>query len=80
MKRKAVYHFARLENALENIVSMVNEKGEVNGYELSRSFNAWRDSAKRLWILDKMRAHGVDFRVEGFSAPGKTVMTVFKRG
>lgn len=79
MKRKCVYQLPRLESALDSLVALVNEKGEVGGYELSRTFNAWRDSAKRLWLLDKARSRGIDFRVDGFSAPGKPMMTVFKR-
>jgi hypothetical protein len=77
LKGNSVYRIGSLENALERIVAEVKSKGELNGYEVSRTCNAWRDHAKRLWILDKAREHGVDFRVEGFSCPGKPIMTLF---
>lgn len=79
MKTKVVYQLPRLEMALQKVVSIVTEKGEVNANDVSTALHAWRDSSKRLWLIDKMRDYSIDFRVEGFASTGRPIMTLFVR-
>jgi hypothetical protein len=74
-----MFQMPRLAGVLDRIVLLVQEAGEVDGYELSRTTSAWRDDGKRLWILDKARDRGIDFRVDGFASTGRPIITMYRR-
>lgn len=64
--------------ALDKIKQHVAKKGgEVSGFDLQKKFASWRKQPMRLWLLDKMRRHGMDFEVTQFYNTDHAIMRVF---